>query len=197
GERATRVLCRDGFREVEFTGQYPIGRVAYRDPECPVAVELEAFSPFIPLNADDSALPATMLFIKAVNASSEPVRVSALGWLENAVCIRNAEDVSGVRRTRRIVEPGRALLLHSAEECPAPPPAAETRPAIPLQDFENGYGEWQTAGASFGDEPARGALPWQSTVVGLEGKALANSFLYGDSSTGTLTSPDFRLPRRH
>jgi uncharacterized protein (DUF608 family) len=35
---------------------------------------MEAFSPFIPLNAKDSALPATLFYITVRNTSDEPVR---------------------------------------------------------------------------------------------------------------------------
>ncbi len=35
--------------------------IRYTDPALPVMVTLEAFSPFIPLNEDDSGLPVTIL----------------------------------------------------------------------------------------------------------------------------------------
>src|SRR5438094_907609 len=35
-----------------FTGAYPLARVEFRDHKLPVRVELEAFNPFVPLDAD-------------------------------------------------------------------------------------------------------------------------------------------------
>ena len=54
-------LDKTGFSDIGFLGQYPVGTITYQDPGVPVAVTLEAFSPFIPLNTDDSSLPATVM----------------------------------------------------------------------------------------------------------------------------------------
>ena len=54
---------------------------------------------------------------------------------------------------------------------------------------------WIVEGTAFGDKPATGALNGQMTVSGFDGKGLVNSFLNGDRSVGSLTSPDFKLTR--
>lgn len=44
-------LDRKGFPEVRFRGEYPVGTVDYGEAlEFPLAVSLEAFSPFVPLS---------------------------------------------------------------------------------------------------------------------------------------------------
>jgi len=70
------------------------------------------------------------------------------------------------------------------------------RPDLVIADFEgDSYGAWLVEGKAFGDQPARGALPGQMAVDGFAGKGLVNSFLGGDDSTGTLTSPPFKIER--
>ncbi|MFJ9811364.1 GH32 C-terminal domain-containing protein [Streptomyces sp. NPDC101158] len=59
------------------------------------------------------------------------------------------------------------------------------------------YGSWTTTGTAFGDGPAPGTLPGQSPVTGQDGDGLVNSFLGGDATTGTLTSPGFTLSAKH
>jgi fructan beta-fructosidase len=68
---------------------------------------------------------------------------------------------------------------------------------ILIADFEGkDYGEWKVEGEAFGPGPARGTLPGQMQVGGFQGKGLANSFFKGDGSTGTLTSPPFKVQRK-
>jgi len=65
-----------------------------------------------------------------------------------------------------------------------------------IADFEGDtYGQWQTTGTAFGSGPAQGTLPGQGKVSGYEGKGLVNSFYGKDGSTGTLTSPEFKIRR--
>ncbi len=72
------------------------------------------------------------------------------------------------------------------------------REDILVADFEGeDYGDWKTTGEAFGSRPARGTLPNQMHVSGYRGKGLVNSYLGGDGTTGTLTSPPFRVERRY
>lgn len=73
---------------------------------------------------------------------------------------------------------------------------AADRADIVVADFEGeDYGAWTVKGEAFGRAPARGTLPGQMPVTGFEGRGLVNSFLGGDATTGTLTSPLFRIDR--
>src|SRR5262249_39736690 len=76
--------------------------------------------------------------------------------------------------------------------------AADDRPDVLIADFEGDtYGDWKATGEAFGKGPARGTLPGQMPVTGYLGKGLVNSFNGGDTSTGTLTSPSFKVERRY
>ena len=199
GRTVVKRLNRQDFATVEFLGEYPIGLVRYRDDGFPLRIELEAFSPFIPLNAMDSALPATLFHITVENASTKPVRAGVFGWLENAVCIHSAQGIDALRRSRIVRGKGRTMLVHTAEKAPAPVPVAKPRAKIVLADFEGAdYGKWTVKGEALGKGPARGTLPGQQKVSGFRGKGLVNTYLGGDDKLqGTLTSPPFAIARKY
>jgi fructan beta-fructosidase len=89
------------------------------------------------------------------------------------------------------------LILCSTLSASAADLTATDLPDILVADFEGtNYGEWKTTGEAFGPRPAHGTLAGQMTVDGFQGKGLVNSFYGGDKSTGTLTSPPFKVQRR-
>ena len=128
----TVALDRSGFSDVSFRGEYPIGRVKYRDAAVPLGVTLEAFSPFIPLNTDDSSLPATVMQFTLENTSATLVEVALVGTLENAVLLAH-RAVPGIRRNRVIAGKGFTFLNCSAEA--SNPPGASLEPLERLSDF--------------------------------------------------------------
>ncbi len=74
---------------------------------------------------------------------------------------------------------------------------AQTGPDLIIAEFESpNYGDWRTTGEAFGPGPARGTLPGQMVVSGFKGERLVNSFYNGDGTTGTLTSPPFKIERK-
>ncbi|MCW5982493.1 MAG: hypothetical protein KIT09_30685 [Bryobacteraceae bacterium] len=68
-----------------FTGEFPGARVAFRDAKLPVRVMLDAFSPFIPLDAEDSGLPVAILRYRVRNPGKEPATVSIAFSIANPV----------------------------------------------------------------------------------------------------------------
>jgi len=197
-------LDATGFEQVTFDGRYPIGRVAYRDVDCPVAVQLEAFSPFIPLNVDDSSLPATVMSFQVKNTSNAAVDVNVLGEMQNAICLESRLLQTGQIHNRVVSGEGFTALACSA----APPAKADIekpRPDIAFDNFERPtYENWTTEGAAFGDGPVeRKDIPDYQGDVGGEGKRVVNSHASApgndvrekDSQVGILTSAPFTIER--
>ncbi|WP_165243533.1 GH116 family glycosyl-hydrolase [Paludisphaera soli] len=193
GAVQVHTLDRKGFADVRFRGEYPIGVVTYEDPGVPVHVTLEAFSPFIPLDADASSLPATTLTYTVRNTSSEVVEIELGGWLQNAVCHATGEPGEGTLVNEAVREPGLLAVVCRAEAAPEKPPA--DRPPILIADFEGpDYGGWTAEGEAFGDRPSAGQGPGQF-LKGYEGKGLVNTWTGTDALTGRLTSPPFPIER--
>ncbi len=203
GEPTDWPLDRAHWRDVSFAGEYPVGYVSYRDSACPVTVSLEAFSPFIPLETDDSSLPATVLEFTLRNTARSAVEVTLGGWLENAVCLHSAEFRDGFRRNRLLRRDGMLLLECSAE---APPPAPHSnRPDIVFDDFEGPtYSKWKSTGTAFGPGPVEIAkIPDYQGDVGGHGKRVVNTHASApgttveqrDSARGTLLSQPFKIER--
>jgi len=204
-EIQVRTLDRRGFSDVSFCGQYPIGRVEYRDPRSPVAVTLEAFSPFVPLDLENSSLPATVLNFTVKNTGSARAEVELAGWLENAVCLHSGQTGMLLRRNR-IRETPAAVLLECSAEAGRPQAPKEHREPVVL-DFESGtYDNWKVEGEAFGPAPARlGTNYHHQPIQGMQGKYLADSYRNdgskaasptdSDRPTGKLTSPEFAIDR--
>ena len=60
-----------------------MGIVRYEDPECPLKVTLEAFSPFIPLDLQNSSYPATVMRYTLENGGDKAVTAEIAGWTDN------------------------------------------------------------------------------------------------------------------
>ena len=165
-------------------------------------VELEAFSPFVPTELEDSSLPATMLCFRVTNRGSEELTVTLRGTLRNVVGLASEDGVTPlVRRTRALRTESHQGVEHFAEvELPS-----SARPDLVFEDFEReGYDGWTVAGTAFGSGPVVAAeMPGYQGRVGAEGAHLANSHhtrggedvATGDEHVGTLTSREFVLER--
>ena len=91
-----------------------------------------------------------------------------------------------------------AGVLSCAAGSTARASSTESRGDILIADFEGkDYGDWKVEGTAFGARPARANISPPNRVIGHEGKGLVNTFLDGDASTGTLTSPELVIERKH
>lgn len=85
-------LEESDWEEVSFEATYPVATIKFIDKSLPVSILLKAWSPFIPLNEQDSALPVTILSYTVENKSSSAINVELMGRLENKTAIYSAND---------------------------------------------------------------------------------------------------------
>ncbi|HVZ26127.1 MAG TPA: GH116 family glycosyl-hydrolase, partial [Sediminibacterium sp.] len=101
GKTVQRRLCAQDWSEVAFEATYPVAKVIYTDAAMPVEVHMQAYSPFIPLNEDDSGLPVTTFTITIQKQTRYPLSVRIVGWLENKTALHSATTGSHYRENQR------------------------------------------------------------------------------------------------
>jgi uncharacterized protein (DUF608 family) len=212
GREQVRTLDRKGWKDVIFTGAYPFGTVSYSDPACPVKVTLEAYSPFVPLNYEDSSYPATIMSYRVENTSTNKVEVAIGGWLENPVLIDTIGAYPGALRTNAVVTSDNLTMLVS--KAVDPTDGKQTRPDIVFEDFERPtYEGWEVEGTAFGEAPVtKKDVPAHVGETAMQGERAVNSHASApgdrsvppdpakdsatrDSAKGKLTSKPFTIER--
>jgi uncharacterized protein (DUF608 family) len=91
-----------------FTGEFPIARIDFHDSRLPVQVALEAFTPFIPLDPENSGLPVAVLRYRVRNREKTKATVSIAFSLDNPVGPKSRGSL------RRLAEGGRANEFRGA-----------------------------------------------------------------------------------
>jgi non-lysosomal glucosylceramidase len=81
-----------------FTGEYPLAHIEFQDSILPVKVELEAFSPFIPHQADDSGLPAAIVRYRVSNPGQGKAKVGIAFSIDNPVRAKELENGDAAAR---------------------------------------------------------------------------------------------------
>jgi non-lysosomal glucosylceramidase len=82
------------FREVEFRGEFPIALLTFKEPRFPGRVRMTAFNPFIPLDADDSGIPAAFFEIEIKNMTKRRITYTLCGTLCNPLPTHNLNRLS-------------------------------------------------------------------------------------------------------
>lgn len=198
-----RNLDQRGFKDIRFIGEYPVATVRYLDhPK--VEIELEAFSPFIPLDADDSSLPATLMRYTFRNHGSTQAQVKLTGWMDNPLA--SNRDMEG---TYRLVntparEPNLSMVVLGVEGVK---PSAADRFDLPFELWDKEtYDGWTVEGTAFGTGPVlKSKIPDYQGDVGGPGDRVVNSHAAApgktaqerDSATGKLTSKAFEIDRNY
>lgn len=122
-----------GFRDHEFAGlprfkntraraKYPFVDIRFIDKAVPVKVSMEAYNPFIPLDADNSGLPCGIITYTVKNTSAEDLDVSVAGSMANGALIERYHkytwedyDRKGLPRQSVFDEGGVRGILYETE----------------------------------------------------------------------------------
>jgi non-lysosomal glucosylceramidase len=109
-----------------FTGEFPRARIDFHDDRLPVKISLEAGTPFIPLDADESGLPLAVLRYRIANPSHSPITASIAVSIENPVRAASSKDKQPEARVNefRVSDGMKGLFMHN--------------PALAASDAENG-----------------------------------------------------------
>lgn len=168
-------------KKITMRGEYPFAFLSFSDPALPVHVELEAFSPFAPLETRLSSIPAAVFVFRIRNSSKMPQQVSLAGFIQNPVGYEavgvpsgNSHDQFG-GNTNSVRREGPATVLHMAAQVGSVPSLDQ-----PVRIYTN-----LDAGAldtPFRDRPDNLAVanlpeippdaPQQKTIVWLEDPAV-------------------------
>lgn len=81
-------------KEATFTGEFPLAHLQFEDKRLPVKVELDAFSPFIPHDPDDSGLPVAILRYRVSNPDGATAKVSIAFSIDNPVRSQGRQDAA-------------------------------------------------------------------------------------------------------
>ena len=111
-----------GVQRIEYTGRYPFAHLVYVEPGLPVEVQLDAFSPIIPGDAESSSVPVAVFLFKVKNTCQA-------GWVDAAIMAmaRNTVSAWNVGRFNEAVSSGEARGVLFSSDSPLPTdPAAGT-----------------------------------------------------------------------
>ncbi|MDN5558848.1 MAG: non-lysosomal glucosylceramidase, partial [Ruaniaceae bacterium] len=89
-----------GFATTRMSATYPFARLSFTDPGLPLAVELEAFTPFHPHDADGSGIPAATFAFTLTNTGDLPLH----GWL--GASLLNLVGADGIVNPVGVTHPG-------------------------------------------------------------------------------------------
>jgi non-lysosomal glucosylceramidase len=103
GKTYIKELSEAHWDEIIFRPAYPMATITYISKDFPVAVNLKVYAPFIPLDAENSALPATVLRVEIKNITAANIGVSILGWMENGTNKLTGKPNTGKRKNTAAV----------------------------------------------------------------------------------------------
>ncbi len=82
--------------KARFHGEYPFAWIDMEDSDLPLHVTMEAFNPFIPLNPEESGIPACVIRFRVKNLSRLPAKITVAGSILNPIGFEGEGGIEGV-----------------------------------------------------------------------------------------------------
>jgi non-lysosomal glucosylceramidase len=190
------------FGQIQFRGEYPVGKVSYSGADADVEMSLEALSPFCPQDVDSSSFPATTLTFRLRNTGQTSHRFRIQYESENPVLVNSRKTRGDALQTTSATPSGGVRFGAQAK-----PKPASLRKEVRYEDWSSGsYGKWVATGTAFGTGPQKVTnLPGYMGSVRAGTDYVVNSHqtrngedvVKGDAHVGTLRSPDFTVERNY
>lgn len=114
GKTIIKRLHESDWEEISFEATYPMATVRYHDKSLPIDITLKIYSPFIPLNEEDSGLPATIFTFTIENKSPSEAKVTLTGWLENKSSLYSANSEEYFYQHEASLNEGLASVMESS-----------------------------------------------------------------------------------
>ncbi|MEI6807967.1 MAG: GH116 family glycosyl-hydrolase [bacterium] len=114
----------DAMKSLSFRGAYPFGQYVFNDPDLPVKLSLETFSPLIPMDEKNSGMPCAVFNVTVENPSDKSVEVSLLACQQNAVGYRANQEIDNRKHSAYgsnsivVIRDPAATLLHMTRNAP-------------------------------------------------------------------------------
>ncbi|MDN5202192.1 GH116 family glycosyl-hydrolase [Fulvivirgaceae bacterium BMA10] len=112
---SVKPLRTGGYSNINFRGEYPIGKVSYEEPGFPISVKLNAYTPFVPTDHGSSDFPAIVMEYTLTNDSDKEVSAELLGWLQNMANYQTAQKAKGKHKNTIVKSEGALQLVLSSE----------------------------------------------------------------------------------
>lgn len=109
-------------KHARLYGEYPIAQIDFDEPSLPLSISLEAFTPLLPLNPEDSGIPCAIFTFTLTNTSPDAVSFTLVGSLANPVGGIQFDSFGNIGRNAqgqsinefRVTETHRGLFMHAA-----------------------------------------------------------------------------------
>ena len=129
-----------GVDRIRYTATFPFIKLEFTEHDLPLAISLEAWSPFIPHDAANSALPLAYFDFSIQSLTPKPAQVSLLAVLRNGV----GYDVPRRHHASQIVKSdGYVAFAHGAAHLDPAHASAGTMGMASLNRDSNYYLGWE------------------------------------------------------